>query len=117
MSGNGSSITISVVAPKSSNNNLKSLSLDKGNINFQKNNLNYSITVDYNVSDITINASAEDSKASVSGTGKKNLALYNNNFQVVVKAENGSTKTYNIEVIRKDEKGNIRELSNDNSLK
>ena len=117
MNGTGSSISISVVAPKSSNNNLKSLSIENETLDFKKDNLNYSLTVDYAVSNIVINATVEDSKATVSGSGSHNLNIYNNSFPIVVKAEDGSEKTYTIQVIRKDEKGNTRELSTDNSLK
>ena len=116
LTGSGSSITITIVPPKSSNNNLQSLSIKNQNINFNKNTTNYSLTVNHDVENINISASAEDTKARVSGAGEKSLNLYSNVFQVVVTAENGSQKVYTIEVIRKDIDGNIKELSKDNTL-
>ena len=99
IAGSGSSITISIAAPKNSNNNLSNLSIDGYDIDFASNK-----------------TSAEDSTARVSGTGTKDLNLYTNTFNIVVTAENGSRKTYTIEVIRKDIDGNIKELATDNTL-
>ena len=116
MTGNGSSITIKVVPPKSTNNNLKSLSIEGQTIDFSKDKTNYSITVDHSVSKIKINGSSEDEKAKVTGLGEKELNLYSNTFDIVVQAENGEQKTYTVEVIRKDVDGNVKELSKDNNL-
>lgn len=116
LSGSNSSATIKMVAPKASNNYLSSLSISGGKINFNKNTTSYKLTVDHNVTAVTISASTEDSKAKVSGTGSKNLNLYNNDFKVVVTAENGSIRTYTVSVVRKDKDGNTRELSSDASL-
>lgn len=116
LTANGSSVNIKMVAPKSSNNYLSSLSVSDGTIKFNKSTTSYKVTVDYDVSSVKISAAAEDSKASVSGTGTYELNLYNNDLKVVVTAENGSTKTYTITVIRKDKDGNTRELSSDVSL-
>ena len=72
--------------------------------------------MEYDVTSIAISASAEDSKANISGIGTKELNLYSNAFNIVVTAENGSRKAYTIEVIRKDIDGNIKELATDNTL-
>lgn len=116
ITGAGSSITISVDPPKNSNNNLSSLSIDGYDIDFASNKTSYQLTVEYEVNQINIKASTEDSTARVSGTGTKDLNLYTNTFNIVVTAENGSRKTYTIEVIRKDIDGNIKELATDNTL-
>lgn len=116
LTGANSSVTIKMVAPKASNNYLSSLSISGGKINFNKNTTSYKITVEHNVTAVTISASAEDSKAKVSGVGSKKLNIYNNDFKVVVTAENGSTRTYTISVVRKDKDGNTRELSSDTNL-
>ncbi len=116
ITGAGSSITISVEPPKNSNNNLSSLSIDGYDIDFASNKTSYQLTVEYEVNQINIKASTEDSTARVSGTGTKDLNLYTNTFNIVVTAENGSRKTYTIEVIRKDIDGNIKELATDNTL-
>jgi len=114
--GVGSSVTITMAAPKSSNNYLKTLTLSDGKINFKKDVTKYSVTVEHDVTNIKLNASVEDNEAKVSGLGTKELNLYSNNFEIVVTAANGAKKTYTIEVIRKDIDGNIKELSNDNNL-
>jgi len=106
-SGSSKTYTIVITRPdnRSSNNYLKSLSLDKGNISFNKNTNNYSVSVDSNVTSIKINASLEDGKASfVSGYGSRNVNLnYGKNVILVkVKAENDSVRTYTITVNRKD---------------
>ena len=116
ITGAGSSITISVEPPKNSNNNLSSLSIDGYDIDFASNKTSYQLTVEFEVNQINIKASTEDSTARVSGTGTKDLNLYTNTFNIVVTAENGSRKTYTIEVIRKDIDGNIKELATDNTL-
>lgn len=116
ITGSGSSITISIAAPKNSNNNLSNLSIDGYDIDFASNKTSYQLTVEYEVNQINIKASTEDSTARVSGTGTKDLNLYTNTFNIVVTAENGSKKTYTIEVIRKDIDGNIKELATDNTL-
>ncbi len=102
---------------RNSNNNLKSLTVDQGKIDFNKNTTGYLIKVEHDVSSVTISASAEDSKATVTGTGKKTLQDYVNEFKIVVKAENETTKTYTVKVARKDKDGNYGKLSSDNSVK
>lgn len=116
MTSPASSVTISVVKPKNSNNNLKTLSINPGSITFNKSTTNYKVIVENSVEEVTISASAQESTSRVSGTGKKNLEIYSNFFNVVVTAQNGAKKTYTIEVIRKDEDGNAKELSKDNTL-
>ena len=100
----GSSKNVTVKDPPSSNNNLKSLSINPGGINFSPGNTNYNVNVDSNVTSVTISAQAEDSKSSVSGTGTKQLNYGNNKISVNVKAENGATKNYIINVNRKDDR-------------
>lgn len=110
-------VTVNKPDPRSTNNNLKSLVVDKETIAFDKNTTSYTIKLEHNVNEITITAQAEDAKASVSGTGIKTLNDYINEFKIIVKAENGSTKTYIIKAIRKDLQGNYGKLSTDNSVK
>jgi len=115
-SGAKKTYTIVITRPdnRSSNNNLKSLSVDQGSISFNKNTTSYKINVDSNVTSIKVNATLEDSKASfVSGSGPRTVKLNygDNKIQVKVKAENESVKTYTITVNRKDNR------SSDSSLK
>lgn len=102
---------------RSANTNLKSLSISNAKINFNKSTLNYNVIVDNKIETINIKAEVEDSKASISGTGEKKLNVYLNTFNIVVTAENGATKTYRINVSRKDKDGNVGALSTNNKLK
>lgn len=63
----------------------------------------YSVIVPYNVSGITISAEAIASTTSVSGTGNKSLNVGTNLFQITTKAQNGSVRTYTINVVRQAE--------------
>ena len=118
---NGSKKTYTIIVnkadPRSANNDLKSLSVSAGTIEFNKNTTSYTIILEHNVNEIKIDATAEDSKASVSGIGIKTLKDYSNEFKIVVKSENNSTKTYTIKAIRKDVNGNYGTLNTDNSVK
>lgn len=91
---------------KSANNYLSSLSIDGYSLNpsFNKNTTNYSISVPNNVRNINIKATLDDNKASLSGTGNKSLVEGINKFSIIVRAENGNTKTYNlsVKVLEKD---------------
>ncbi len=106
--GNGTSATIRV---KSNINTLSSLSITEVNLTpaFNANTTSYTVNTD--LDKITINATKTDSNASVTGTGSKTLKYGKNTFSVVVKAEDGSTKTYIIVVNRKDNR------NSDSSLK
>lgn len=93
--------TINVNRPdsRSTNNNLSSLSVDIGNISFNKNTISYKLTT--KSSSVNISAAAADSKATITGdVGNKSLSIGTNTFRINVVAENGSTKTYTITIIR-----------------
>lgn len=101
------SITVkepAVIPPKeySKNNYLKSLSVEGYDISFDKDTLEYSIEVGNEVEKVKITAQTEDSKASVSGTGEREVSEGNNKLEVRVEAENGNVKTYVINVIVKE---------------
>ena len=87
---------------RSINNNLASLSVSDGTLSpeFDAGTTSYTVDV-LDIETITIDASVADSKASVSGTGEQILELGGNTFEIVVKAENQSTKTYTIDVTLK----------------
>ncbi len=100
-----SNLTLSIKEPViinySSDNNLKSLSVDEFKISpeFNKSTLDYSVTTNADTTKIKINASANDTKAKVSGAGEKEVKEGNNAFEIVVTAENGTSKTYKINVV------------------
>ena len=94
-----------VAAPLSGNANLSSLSVKEGTLSpaFKAGTTSYSIgEVDYSVSKLNITYKTEDASAKVSISGN-NLAVGANTVSVVVKAENGATKTYKISVTRKQD--------------
>ncbi len=89
---------------KSSNNNLKSITIDGVELvpEFNKDTLEYSSTVEGNVEKITINAEVEDGKSYIEGLGEKELQEGLNEFTLVVTAENGNIKEYKISISRKE---------------
>ena len=88
------------VTEYSTNNYLSSLSISGATLSpsFNKNTLQYTATV--NVENVTISATKEDSKATVTGTGAKSLNYGQNAFSIQVKSESGSTRTYQVIINR-----------------
>jgi len=105
-SGTSSNTTVTMVPARSSNNFLSSLSVSNANLNFSKTTLNYVLDVENSVTSVNISGTAEDSAARVVGLGTYALNVYENFFDVVVTAENGSRRTYTLNIRRKDEQGN-----------
>lgn len=95
-------ITINKI--KSSNANLKSISVSEGNLTpeFNENTLSYTVNVDSNVSSIDIIAGLNKAQTIV-GDGVHNLNYGDNMISLAVTAEDGTTKTYTINVIRNQE--------------
>ena len=94
------------VAPKSSNNFLSSLTVDNFKLNetFDKESLEYTLTVPSDTEKIKINAQLADSSATVTGTGEKALETGLNTIELVVTAANGSKRTYKLNVTKEEEK-------------
>ncbi len=94
-----------IAAPLSSNANLSALSVKEGTLSpsFKAGTTSYSIgEVPFSVSKLNITYKTEDSKAKVTISGNS-LSVGSNTVSVVVKAENGATKTYKISVTRKQD--------------
>lgn len=91
-------------ASYSKDNNLKSLEVDGFTLNtpFNKDTLEYSVVVPEDTKEINIKATPSDNKSSVSGAGVLPVTAGTNTFQIVVRAENGSEKTYTLKVEVKD---------------
>ena len=87
-------------ATYSSDNNLKALSIDDYELTpaFSADTLEYTITVPSEVTKIKINATKNDSTATVSGDGEHEVNEGSNVFEIKVQAQNGSAKTYKITV-------------------
>ena len=104
------SASITIKPQPSSNNNLSSLNVTPGGINFNG-GTSYSIDVGENVTSVNVSATAEDSKSSISGIGTHNLNYGSNTINVVVTAENGNQKAYVIRVNRKDNRSSNNNLA------
>lgn len=107
---NGSKKSYTVKVPRkdtrNADNTLSSLTIEGQTIKFDKDKTEYKLEVASKVEYLQIDAKATDSKATVTGTGKINLQTGENKIEIVVKAENESTKTYVINCTR-SEKENI----------
>lgn len=81
---------------------LKSLSVSGYNLTptFSMYETSYSLIVPNSVSSITVSAQAASSTTTVSGTGARSLNVGTNAITVTTKAQNGSTRTYTISVVR-----------------
>lgn len=107
----------SISAPFSSDNSLKSLSVKDNKLSpgFSSNTKNYDIeAVDFDVKALSINATANDSKAKISISGNS-LIVGANEVTVTVTAENGATNSYKINVTRKQDPNYV--ASGNNNLK
>lgn len=99
--GVSSSITIHCQAPKSSVNTLSTLMVDGVAIpDFKSSTTSYKIIIPSEKTSITLEGKGTDSKSSIIGLGVKEVSDPTNLYQINVRAENGSQKTYTIEVIK-----------------
>lgn len=91
-------------AEKSSNKNLSSLKIEGVELTptFKKETTSYNAKVDGDVTELKIEAKAEDSKAKVAVEGNKDLKEGDNIVKVKVTAENETTRTYFITVTKGD---------------
>lgn len=80
---------------------------------FKKDNLQYSVQVPNDVTEIEIYAEAISSKATIKGTGKIELKEGKNTANIEVTAEDGTKKVYVIEIERKEEGAVEEETSNE----
>ena len=89
---------------ESSNANLSNLGIRPNDFSgFKPGTTTYNVTVPEDVESVEVYATAQDSAATVSGTGSQTLAYGENALSVVVTAEDGTTKTYTINVTREGE--------------
>ncbi len=98
---------------KSSNNFLSNIKLNNGNINFEKNVLEYNINVLYDVDNIEVTAVPEDNKSKIEISGNENLNVGLNKIKILVIAEDGSEREY---IINVDKKKEDEKLSNNTNI-
>ncbi len=72
---------------------------------FDRYTTDYSVIVEENVDSVVIGASAYDGSASISGTGTVSLNVGMNTFEITVTAQNGTEKTYVLNIARQGEGG------------
>ena len=99
---------------KSSNNNLKSITIENSKImpDFNPNIVNYEVNLDSkDISEINIMAEAEDKNAKVEGQGTITIKEGANDAKIIVTAENGSVKIYNLTINTPKEQSHL-ELEN-----
>lgn len=89
-------------AVKSDNNYLQEIILSNGSLDFNKNILDYNVTVENEVDELEINVKTEDSKALVVGNGIYKIEVGSNLIKLNVTAENGNIKEYTFNVLRKE---------------
>ena len=100
-SSNTRRTTTSSSPRESSNANLINLGIRPHDFNgFRSNTTSYSVTVPADTESVEVYAEAQDSNATISGTGTVNLQEGENTVNVVVTAEDGTTKTYTIIITR-----------------
>ena len=95
-------ITVSSGSETADVNTLKSLTVSDGTLTpaFDSSVTEYSVSVNNNISTITINAEPTSDSATVDGTGEKALDLGDNIIEITVTSENGNDKVYSIVVTR-----------------
>lgn len=94
---------------KSSNANLKILGIKPYDFTgFRYGTTNYNVTVPESTKSVEVYAEVQDSKAKLTGTGTKTLDSDKTKADVVVTAEDGTKKTYTINIT----KGEVKEENN-----
>ena len=111
-------VTRQSASQKSSDNTLKDLNVPGYTLSpaFNKDNLDYTLKVPNTATKIDVKAITNNEKASVKIVGNTDLKVGNNVVTVEVTAEDGSKKTYKINVTREEEKKNEPVLDSDATL-
>lgn len=86
----------------SGNANLSSLRISAGSLSpaFSPNTTSYTVNVGNSVTTCTMSVSTADSNATYTISGSSNLSVGQNTRKIVVTAQNGTTKTYTINIYR-----------------
>ena len=97
----------------SPNNKLSGITIDGYSLTptFSEDTEKYDLVVDSSVSSVNIRATAIDSKATVSGAGTISLGSGTTIVKIVVKAENGDTRTYQVSIAKGNGNGSTTVVS------
>ena len=102
-SSGGSTSNNDTTSKESNNANLSNLGIRPNDFSgFTPGTTTYNVTVPEDVESVEVYAIAQESSATVSGTGTKTLEYGANALSVTVTAEDGTTKTYTINVTREE---------------
>ena len=112
-SGNSSNNNTSTTPKKSDNSNLSSIQIAEGVISpeFSKTVKEYTINVPYEVTKLSIAATPEHSKGTVTINGNDELKVGENLIEIIVTAEDSSTDKYTIKAIRAKQELSLQTLS------
>lgn len=105
---NNNTTTNNTTTKKSSNANISKLTLNVEGLSFKSNQTTYNITVGEDVDTIKAGVTLAHKKATYTISGNKNLKAGDNVIKIVVTAEDGTKKTYKINVKKQ---GNEEESS------
>lgn len=108
------SYSVTVAAPPSGNNKLKSLQVKNATISpaFNPDTTTYSANVPFDVAKLGVTATAADAKASVKINNPSLVPNATTNVVITVTAENGSKKTYTIKVKRARDPNYVESANN-----
>ncbi len=97
---------------KSNNANLSNLGIKPNDFKgFKASTTSYDVTVPNDTEKVTVYARAQEKKATIKGNGTQKLKVGKNALNVVVTAEDGTTKTYTINVTREEAKNDTNETT------
>ena len=103
--GTVSNYSINLTRAKSTDNTLKSLSINHGTLspNFASNTKTYTAEVEGSITEVEVNAVPNSLYGKIKSiTGNANLKFGNNQIEIVVEAEDKSTSSYIINLTRKE---------------
>ena len=108
--------TSNTTTTKSSNANLSNLGITPYDFTgFRYGTTYYEVTVPEDTTTVEVYAKAQDTNATVTGIGSKSLESEENKVEVVVTAEDGTKKTYTINIIRGAEGDEDTSINAENS--
>lgn len=112
-SGKSSNNNTSTTVKKSDNSNLSSIQIAEGVISpeFSKTVKEYTVNVPYEVTKLSIAATPEHSKGTVTINGNDELKVGENLIEIIVTAEDSSTDKYTIKAIRAKQELSLQTLS------
>ncbi|MCQ2555231.1 MAG: cadherin-like beta sandwich domain-containing protein [Clostridia bacterium] len=107
--------TVTVKDPeKSGDANLSNITVSQGELypSFAYNITSYTATVEYKTEEVVVGYKTSNGNASAKISGSNKLNVGDNKRTITVTAENGSTKTYTVNVIRAQEDGTLPDGTN-----